>query len=65
MDTLTQKVKSLIINPTTTVDAVQPRCEICGTLGHVTTEYSLLAETNPDHINYTQGNPYSNTYNPG
>lgn len=31
----------------------------------MTAEYSILAETNPDHINYAQGNPYSNTYNPG
>lgn len=65
MDALTQKVESLVINPTTTVVAVQPECEICGTPGHVTAECSLLDETNPYQVNYAQGNPYSNTYNLG
>lgn len=63
MDAISQKVESLVINPTVTVAAVHTGCEICGTPGHVTAEYSLLAETNLDQINYAQGNPYSNTYN--
>ncbi|XP_050885042.1 uncharacterized protein LOC127088160 [Lathyrus oleraceus] len=65
MDALTQKVESLVINPTATVAAGHPGCKIYGTLEYVTVECSLLAEINPDQANYALGNPYSNTYNPG
>lgn len=65
MEAITQKVESLVINHTVTVAAIQPRCKICGTPGCITVECSLLDESSPDQVNYTQGNPYSNTYNPG
>lgn len=45
--------------------AVQPECEIYGTQGYITIECNLLAESNPDQVNYAQRNPYSNTYNSG
>ncbi|XP_050909196.1 uncharacterized protein LOC127122967 [Lathyrus oleraceus] len=38
MDALTQKVESLVINPTTIVASVQPGCKIYGTPGHVIAE---------------------------
>lgn len=65
MDALTQKVESLFINPMAIVAAIHPKCEISGTLRHITVECSLLAESIPYQVNYAQGNPYSNTYNPG
>lgn len=58
MNALAQKVESLTINPTTTIIGVQPKCEICRTQGHITAKYNLLAESNPDQVNYSQGNPY-------
>lgn len=34
VDTLTQKIESLAITPTTIVAAIIPNCELCGTPGH-------------------------------
>lgn len=65
MDAIVQKVESLSVKPTATVAAVRPRCEIYGTQGQITTKCNLLAESNPYQVNYAQGNPNSNTYNPG
>lgn len=65
MDALAQKVESLVINPIATITAIKPECKICGTPRHITVECSLLAEPSPYQVNYAQGNPYSNTYNPG
>ena len=40
-------------------------CEICGVPGHAVIECKILAGTPTDQVSYAQGNPYSNTYNPG
>jgi hypothetical protein len=64
MDALALKVEHMCINPNT-IAAVSSDCEICGTKGHQSAECSLLNETHSEQVNYTQGNPYSNTYNPG
>ncbi|MCI80764.1 hypothetical protein A2U01_0102035, partial [Trifolium medium] len=37
---------------------------MCGVQGHAITECQVLTGVSPDQVNYTQGNPYSNTYNP-
>lgn len=42
-----------------------PNCELFGTPGHTNSQCRLLASIPPDQVNYAQGNPYSNTYNPG
>jgi hypothetical protein len=65
VDALTQKIDSLTITPTATVAAVAPNCEICGVQGNTAPECQLLIGTSTDQVNYAQGNPYSNTYNPG
>lgn len=65
IDAIAQKVNSLTINPTATAAAIQPGCEIYGTQGHTIAECNLLADTNSNQVNYAQGNPYFNTYNPG
>lgn len=65
VDVLTQKINNLTITPTSTIVAVTPNCEIYGVQGHVTIDYQLLFEPTHDQENYVQGNPYSNTYNPG
>jgi hypothetical protein len=64
MDALALKVEHMCINSNTAA-AVSSDCEICGTKGHQYAECSLLNETHFEKVNYTQGNPYSNTYNPG
>ncbi|MCH97087.1 hypothetical protein A2U01_0018080, partial [Trifolium medium] len=64
-DAFTQKIDSLSINPAATVAAVTPGCELCGTSRHVAANCQLLPEPTPDQVNYAQGNPFSNTYNPG
>jgi hypothetical protein len=64
MDALALKVEHMCINLNTAA-AVSSDCEICGTKGHQSAECSLLNETHSEQVNYTQGNPYSNTYNPG
>lgn len=64
MDAIVQKVESLFVNPITTIATVQLEYEICGNQGHIIVECNLLAESNPDQVNYAQVNPYSNTYNP-
>lgn len=64
VDALTQKIKSLAITPTATVDVVTPNYELCGTHGHINVNCQLLAGIPTVQLNYAQGNPYSNTYNP-
>ncbi|XP_050895128.1 uncharacterized protein LOC127101721 [Lathyrus oleraceus] len=65
VDALTQKIESLSITPAATVDARTPNCELCGTPGHTNVDCQLFVGVSTDQINYAQGNPYSNTYNPG
>lgn len=62
MDALALKVEHMSANPTAVV-AVD--CEIYGTKGHLSPECSLLTLSNSYQVNYAQGNPFSNTYNPG
>ena len=64
MDALALRVENMSQNPTT-VAAIQSECELCGTQGHQTVDCNLLNESSSDQVNYTQGNPFSNTYNPG
>ncbi|XP_050920308.1 uncharacterized protein LOC127137946 [Lathyrus oleraceus] len=64
VDALTQKIDNLTITPAATVAAVAPNCEICEAQGHTVPECQLLTGTSIDQVNYAQGNPYSNTYNP-
>ena len=64
MDALALKVQNMSQNPNT-VAAVASECELCGTQGHQPVECNLLNEPCSDQVNYTQGNPFSNTYNPG
>ena len=65
VDALVQKLDNLTIPPAATVAAVTPNCELCGNPGHTAQECQILAGVPTDQVNYTQGNPYSNTYNPG
>lgn len=65
VDALSQKIENLTITHAATVDAVTPNCEICGVPGHISSECKLLAGIPSDQVDYAQGNPYSNTYNPG
>lgn len=65
VDALTQKIENLTITPAAVVAVVAPNCELCGTLGNTNVECQLLASIPTDQVNYAQGNPYSNTYNPG
>ncbi|XP_058764209.1 uncharacterized protein LOC131637618 [Vicia villosa] len=51
-------------NPTTVAE-IQSECKLCGTQGHQTIDCNLLNDSSLDQVNYTQGNPFSNTYNPG
>ncbi|XP_050876375.1 uncharacterized protein LOC127080090 [Lathyrus oleraceus] len=62
---LTQNIENLTITLVATIATVAPNCELCGTPGHTNVECQLLAGIPTDQVNYTQGNPYSNTYNPG
>ncbi|XP_058749720.1 uncharacterized protein LOC131622697 [Vicia villosa] len=64
MDTLALRVENMSQNPTT-VAAIQSECKLCRTQGHQTVDCNLLNESSSDQVNYTQGNPFSNTYNPG
>ncbi|XP_045802435.1 uncharacterized protein LOC123896027 [Trifolium pratense] len=63
IEALSQKIERLTLSPTATIAAVQPNCELCGVPGHITSECQLLAGL--DQAKYVQGNPFSNTYNPG
>src|SRR4051812_11480585 len=65
VDALTQKIENLTVTPSATAAAVIPNCEICGLTGHVVAECQILTGRPSDQVNYAQGNPYSNTYNPG
>ncbi|XP_058745952.1 uncharacterized protein LOC131618812 [Vicia villosa] len=65
VDALTQKIENLIVAPVAAVAAVSPNCEICGVFGHAAPECHLLTGVSPEPVKYAQGNPYSNTYNPG
>ncbi|XP_058768516.1 uncharacterized protein LOC131642256 [Vicia villosa] len=64
MNALALKVENMSQNPTT-VAAIQSECKLCGTQGHQTIDCNLLNDSGSDQVNYTQGNPFSNTYNPG
>ena len=65
VDALTLKIDNLTAIPPAIVAAITPNCKICGVPGHLVTECKILAGTPADQVNYAQGNPYSNTYNPG
>lgn len=43
---------------------VAQSCDLCGVPGHNFSECQLLVCIAPDQLNYAEGNPYSNTYNP-
>lgn len=62
---LPKKINNLSITLAATVTVVTPNCEISGVFGHIIVESQLLGEPTSDQLNYAQGNPYSNTYNPG
>ena len=64
MDSLALKVQNMSQNPNI-VAAVASECELCETQGNQPAECNLLNEPCSDQVNYTQGNPFSNTYNPG
>ncbi|XP_058742185.1 uncharacterized protein LOC131614643 [Vicia villosa] len=64
MDALALKFETMSQNPTT-VAAIQSECELCGTQGHQTIDCNLLNDTSSYQVNYTQGNPFLNTYNHG
>ncbi|XP_058784693.1 uncharacterized protein LOC131659532 [Vicia villosa] len=53
------------MTPAATVAAIAPNCELYGVQGHIVFDFQLLDGIPPDQMNYAQGNPYSNTYNPG
>ncbi|XP_050888985.1 uncharacterized protein LOC127094166 [Lathyrus oleraceus] len=65
VDALTQKIENFSITPAATVAVVTPNCELCGTHGHTNADCQLLVGIPIGQVNYAQGNPYSNTYNPG
>lgn len=65
VDAFTKKIESLTVTPTATVATTTSNCELCGTPRHNTPECHLLAGIPSNKVNYAQGNPYSNTYNPG
>src|ERR1051325_3536421 len=65
VNALTKKIESLTPIPPATVAAITLKCEICGVPGHAAAECQLLAGTPTNQVHYPQGNPYSNTYNPG
>lgn len=65
VDTLTKKISNLTVTPAATVTAATSNRELYGTPGHNTPECHLLAGISTDQVSYAQGNPYSNTYNPG
>ncbi|KAI5431689.1 hypothetical protein KIW84_035742 [Lathyrus oleraceus] len=64
MDALALKVEHISTNSNTAA-VVHTECEICGSKGHESAECNLLNNLNTDQVNYAQGNPFSNTYNPG
>lgn len=65
VDALNQKIDNLTIPPAAIVAAVTPNCELWEVLGHTAPECQILAGASVDQVNYAQGNPCSNTYNPG
>ncbi|XP_058732590.1 uncharacterized protein LOC131604121 [Vicia villosa] len=65
VDALTQKIENLTVEPVAVVAIAIPNCEICGMFGHAAPECHLLTVVSPEPVKYAQGNPYSNTYNPG
>ncbi|XP_050878148.1 uncharacterized protein LOC127081964 [Lathyrus oleraceus] len=65
VDALTQNIENLTITPITTMVVVAPNCELCGVPGHAPPECQLLVGISTDQVNYAQGKPYLNTYNPG
>lgn len=65
VDALTKKIRNLTVTPAATVAAATSNYELCGTLGHNTPKCHILVGIPYDQVKYAQGNPYSNTYNPG
>src|ERR1044072_6486834 len=65
VEALTQKLENLTITPAATVAAVAQTCDLCGLQSHPAPECPLLTGVPVEQANYVQGNPYSNTYNPG
>lgn len=63
VDALMQNIESLTVTPTAIVVVVTPNCELCGDPENNTLECQLLAGIPSNQLNYSQGNPYSNTYN--
>lgn len=63
VDALTHNIENLIITLPATVATINPLYEICGVQWHVTSDCQLLTGPSQDQANYTQGNPFSNTYN--
>ena len=64
VEALTQKIESLTITPAATVAAVAPTCDLCRLHAHVAPKCPLLTGVPVDQVNYAQGKPYGNTYNP-
>src|ERR1043165_2637830 len=56
---------TLTTAPAATVGAVAQTCDLCGLQSHLAPECPLLTGVPAKQANYVQGNPYSNTYNPG
>lgn len=65
VDALTQKIESLTITPAATVVVVTLSYDLCGVPGNNVSECQLLEDITPNQSNHAQGNPHSNTYNPG
>lgn len=65
VEALIQKINNLTITTSSIVTVVTPNCDICGVQLHMAIDCQILTRTTLDHVNYAQGNPYSNTYNPG
>ncbi|XP_058785071.1 uncharacterized protein LOC131659980 [Vicia villosa] len=65
VDALTRMIENLTIVPVADVAVVSPNFKVCGMTGHAASDCHLLAGVSPEPVNYAQGNPYSNTYNPG
>ncbi|XP_058725551.1 uncharacterized protein LOC131596831 [Vicia villosa] len=65
VEALTQKLENLTTTPAATVAQVAQNCDLCGLQSHFAPECPLLTGVPAEQTNYVQGNPYSNTYNPG
>src|ERR1044072_1076565 len=65
VEALTQKLENLTTALAATVAVVAQTCDLCGLQSHLALECPLLTGVPVEQANYVQGNPYSNTYNPG